>query len=190
MPVTLTDEQVQELRQRLAQAETNGKIAEATARIWNDPERGERAKALWKEQYPDTDLGPYDVERRINERLDKERLERQVAEKEAREREQDARLAAKRKEAQDRYGATDDAMDRLEKMMVERNIGDYDVAAEHFFTREPRVSDGTQEYDSQFWQHEKGDLFKEISADPEAWGRKEILKTLKDQERQERGGWR
>lgn len=190
MPVTLTDEQVAELRARLGQAETNAKIAEATAKIWNDPERGERAKALWKEQYPDTDLGPYDVERRINERLDKERLERQQAEKAAREKEQDERLAKKRSETKDRYGATDDAMERLERMMVERNIGDYDVAAEHFFTREPRVSDGTQEYESQFWRHDQKDLFKEISEDPEAWGRKEIMKTLRDQERQERGGWR
>lgn len=190
MPVTLSDEQVQELRARLGQAETNAKIAEATARIWNDPERGERAKALWKEQYPDTDLGPYDVERRINQRLDQERLAREQAEKDRRDKEQDERLATKRREIKERHGATDDAIERLERMMVERNIGDYDIAAEHFFTREPRVSDGTAEYDSQFWQHEKKDLFKEISADPEEWGRKEILKTLREQERQTNGGWR
>lgn len=190
MPVTLTDEQVAELRQRLGQADTNQKIAEAASRLWHSPERGERAKALWKEEFPDTDLGPYDVEQRINRRLDAERKEREEAAKAARDREQDERLTSQRKATQERYGATDDAMERLERMMVERNIGDYEVASEHFFSREPRVSDGTQEYDSQFWQHEKQDLFKEISADPEAWGRKEIMKTLRDEERRERGGWR
>lgn len=190
MPVTLTDEQVAELRARLGQGETNARIAEAAARLWNDPERGSRAKALWKEQFPDTDLGPWDVEQRINERLDNERRERLEAEKAARDREQDERLAQKRRETQDRFGATDDAMSRLEALMVERNIGDYDVAAEHFFSRDPRVSDGSQEYDSQFWGHEKQDLFKEISADPEAWGRKEIMKTLREGERRTTGGWR
>ena len=189
MPVTLTDEQVAELRQRLTAAETNRKIAEASADIWNDPETGDAAKALWKKKFPATDLGGYDVEQRVNARLDRERKEREEAAKAARDREEDERLASKRKEVQDRYGATDDAMTRLEKLMLERNIGDYDIAGEHFFSREPRMSDGTNEYDSQFWAHEKQDLFKEITADPEAWGRKEIMKTLRDQERAERG-WR
>ena len=189
MPTTLTDEQVTELRQRLTAAETNRKIAEASAAIWNDPDIGDSAKALWKKKFPETDLGGYDVEQRVNARLDRERKEREEAAKAARDREEDERLASKRKETQDRFGLTDDAMTRLEKMMVERNIGDYEIAAEHFVSREPRMSDGTNEYDSQFWAHEKQDLFKEITSDPEAWGRKEIMKTLRDQERAERG-WR
>ena len=189
MPVTLTDEQVAELRRRLTQAETDGQIAAASAKIWNSPERGERAKALWKEEFPDTDLGGYDVEQRLNARLDRERREREEAEKTARDRQQDERIASQRKEIQDRYGATDDAMTRLEKLMVERNIGDYEVAGEYMFSREPKVSDG-QELDSGFWQHEKADTFKEIASDPEAWGRSEILKTLRESERRERGGWR
>ena len=190
MPVTLTDEQVTELRGRLTQADTNRQIAEAAAKLWNSPERGERTKALWKEEFPDSDLGPFDVEQRINARLDKDREERAQEAKAQRDRETDERVASQRKATQDRYGATDDAMSRLEQLMVERNIGDYEIAGEHFFSREPRVSDGTQEYDSQFWNHERQDTFKEIAADPESWGRKEILKTLREGERRNGGGWR
>jgi len=186
MPVTLTDEQAAELRTRLSQAETNRQIAEAASKLWNDPERGNRAKALWKEQFPDSDLAEYDVEQRINQRLDREAQERRDAEKAAREREQDEQLARNRRETQERYKATDDAMTRLEKMMIEKNVGDYEVAAQHFFSREPQPSDDAG-FDSQFWHHDRSDLFKEITADPEEWGRKEILKTIREGERRQPG---
>jgi hypothetical protein len=46
------------------------------------------------------------------------------------------------------------------------------------------MSDGRDGgYDSQFWHHDRQDLFKEIAADPEEWGRKEILKTLREGDR-------
>ena len=153
MPVTLTDEQAAELRQRLTAAETNRKIAEASAEIWNDPELGDSAKGLWKKKFPNTDLGGYDVEQRINARFDKERQEREAAAKAEADRRQDERIAEERREAQARYSLTDDAMKRVEDFMVERNIGDYEVAAEHFVSRNPRVSDGRDAgYDSHFWQ--------------------------------------
>ena len=186
MPVTLTDEQVAELRTRLGQADTNEKIAQAASRLWNSPERGDRAKALWKEEFPDSDLGGFDTEQRINARLDREAKERADAEKAAKDRAADERVATSRKKTQEDYGFTDDAMTRLEQMMVERNIGDYEVAASYMAAREPRPSDGSNAFDSQFWQHEKKDLFKEIAADPEEWGRNEILKTLRSQEQQQR----
>jgi len=188
MPVTLTDEQVTELRQRLGQAETNRQIAEAAKGVWDDPEFGDQAKALWKRKYPDTSIPDFDLEQRINKRLD-ERDKREADErKAARDREQDERIASQRKTTQEGFGFTDDAMKRLEDFMVERNIGDYEIAAEAFSARNPRVSDGQDAgYDSQFWQHEKQDLFKEIAADPEEWGRKEILKTLREGEQRRPG---
>ena len=71
--------------------------------------------------------------------------------------------------------------------MIEKNIGDYDVASEHFFTRQPGTSNGDDSaFDSQFWHHEKQDLFREIAADPEEWGRKEILKAARSQGQQDR----
>lgn len=190
MPTTLTDEQIAELRQRLSQAETNKQIAEAAAGVWNHPEHGERAKALWKQVYPDSQIPEFDLEQRVNARFDKEREERAAAEKAQREREQDERIAAKRKETQENFGFTDDAMTRLEQMMVERNIGDYEVAATYMGSRNPRVSDGTAEYDTGFWNHEKQDTFKEIASDPEAYARREIMKTLREQDRKTRGEWR
>jgi len=190
MPVTLTDEQVADFRQRMAEAETNRQIAEAAAKIWNSPERGDRAKALWKEEFPDADLGSYDVEARVKAELDRRDKVHADADKARREREQDESMAAQRKAIQERYSATDDAMTRLEKMMVEKNVGDYEIAAEHMFSREPRVSDGGNEYDPGFWNHQQREGFEEISRDPEGWGRREILKTLRQEERRNRGGWR
>jgi hypothetical protein len=188
MPVTLNDDQVAELRQRLGQAETNRQIAEAARGVWDDPDLGEAAKRLWKQKYPDTSIPDYDLEQRLRGEIQKDRDERAAADKAARDREADARVASERKAVQDRYGATDDAMTRLERLMVERNIGDYEVAAEYMFSREPRASDGRDDsYDGQYWRHDQQDLFKEIAADPEEWGRKEILKTLREGERQRPG---
>ena len=191
MPVTLTDEQVAELRTRLGISETNARIAEAAAGLWNDPDTSAEAKALWKRKYPDSDLGDaYNVEQRLNARLDRQEQDAQKREREAREKAIDEQIASKRRETQDRYRATDDAMKRLEDMMVEKNVGDYDVAAEHFFSRQPGTSNGDDSaFDSQFWHHDRSDLFKEISADPEEWGRKEILKTIREGEQRNRGGW-
>jgi hypothetical protein len=187
MPVTLTDEQVAELRGRLGAAETNRQIAEASAGLWNDPVFGDEAKALWKKKYPDTAIPDHDLRTELRGELAKDREQREKERKEAADRAEDERIASKRKEAQDSFGLTDDAMKRLEDFMVERNIGDYEIAAEAFVSRNPRVSDGSQEHDSHFWQHERQDLFAEISKDPEEWGRKEILKTLREQERRAPG---
>ena len=191
MPVTLTDEQVAELRTRLGISETNARIAEAAAGLWNDPDTSAEAKALWKRKYPDSDLGDaYNVEQRLNARLDRQEQDAQKREREAREKAIDEQIASKRRDAQERHRATDDAMKRLEDWMVEKNVGDYDVAAEHFFTRQPGTSNGDDSaFDSQFWHHDRSDLFKEISADPEEWGRKEILKTIREGEQRNRGGW-
>ena len=191
MPVTLTDEQVAELRTRLGISETNARIAEAAAGLWNDPDTSAEAKALWKRKYPDSDLGDaYNVEQRLNARLDRQEQDAQKREREAREKAIDEQIASKRRDAQERHRATDDAMKRPEEWMVEKNVRDYDVAAEHFFTRQPGTSNGDDSaFDSQFWHHDRSDLFKEISADPEEWGRKEILKTIREGEQRNRGGW-
>jgi hypothetical protein len=188
MPTTLTDEQVAELRQRLTKAETDSQIAAAAAGLWNDKDYGERAKALWKEKYPDTSIPDFDLEQRLNRRLDERDRKEAEERKAASDREQDDRLASQRKQTQEAYGFTDDAMSRLEQLMVDKGVGDYEVAAEYFASRNPRVSDGQDAgYDSQFWNHEKQDTFKEIATDPEAWGRREILKTLREGERRSPG---
>jgi len=190
MPVTLTDEQVADLRARLAQAETNKQIAEAAAGVWNHPEKGNQAKALWKEVYPDSAIPEFDLEQRVNKRFEEEKRERDDREKRDRDREQDERIAAKRKETQESFGFTDDAMTRLEKLMLDRNIGDYEVAASYMASREPKVSDGESGYDTGFWNHQKNDQFEEIAKDPEGWGRRELLKTLRETDQRNRGGWR
>jgi hypothetical protein len=72
-------------------------------------------------------------------------------------------------------------------MMVERNIGDYDAAAHFFAAKNPQVSEPT--YDSTRWHHERGDQFKEIVSDPEAWGRNELMTAFKQHEAKAKG-WR
>jgi transketolase len=190
MPVTLTDEQIADLRQRLGQAETNRQIAEAAAQVWNHPEKGNEAKALWKSVFPDSAIPEFDLEQRVNQRFEQEKRDRDEREKRDRDREQDDRLAAARKKTQDDFGFTDDAMGRLEKLMVDRNIGDYEVAASYMASKEPKVTDGDAGYSDGFWNHQAVEGFEEISKDPEAWGRREILKTLRETDQRNRGGWR
>jgi hypothetical protein len=188
MPTTLTDEQVAELRQRLTKANTDSEIAAAAAGLWNDPEHGDAAKALWKKKYPDSKIDGYDTEQRVRAMLDERDKKAADERKAASDREQDDRLASQRKSTQEAYGFTDDAMTRLEQLMVDKGVGDYEVAAEYFASRNPRVSDGQDAgFDSQFWNHERQDTFKEIATDPEGWGRREILKTLREGERRQPG---
>ena len=59
-------------------------------------------------------------------------------------------------------------MTDLEQMMVERNIGDYDVAAAYL--RAKAVDErGSSTMDAGTTTKQEG--FKEIAADPEGWGK-------------------
>ena len=71
------------------------------------------------------------------------------------------------------YGFTDEGMEKLERVMVERNIGDYEAAAVLMAAKEPKTAEAT--YDSHYWNHNKKPGWQEIAKDTEAWGRNEIL---------------
>jgi hypothetical protein len=79
-------------------------------------------------------------------------------------------------------------MNDLEKMMIERNIGDYEVAATYHAAKNPKTSDPTAAYQDQYWNHGRGDAWKEIATDPEAWGRKELMAAMKRDAERSRGG--
>jgi hypothetical protein len=180
MPRTITDAEEQFIRGRM-------QVADFVESIYNDPALTREAKALIKKKYPNLQIPDYDIENRVEARFakdKKDREDREAAERKARD---DKAFQERRSSTQKRYGFTDDAMKRLETMMVERNIGDYEVAAEYMASKEPKPSAGS-DWDSTRWHHERNDTFKEIAKDPEAWGRNEIMTAIRaDQERARNG---
>ena len=180
MPRTIPDEEYTFLQGRR-------QIADFVENIYNDPQLNKEAKALIKKKYPNMAIPDYDIEERLEQRLAAEKKEREDRENEQRNYQQQQEFDSLRKKTQERYGFTDKAMEDLEKLMLEKNVGDYEVAAEYMASKEPRPSEAT--FNDGRWNHDKAPGFKEISADPEGWGRSEILKTLyseQDRNKQQR----
>jgi hypothetical protein len=163
MPRTIEDREYQFLQGRR-------QVADFVESIWNDPSLNNEAKALVKRKYPQLKIPDYDLEQHVNRRLDDDRRERKEAE-------ENKKFQELRANAQKQYGFTDKAMEELEKMMVEKNVGDYDVAATYVAAKEPKPSQATAVQDH-YWSHAKQDNWGEVTKDPEAWARGEILKTI------------
>lgn len=179
MPRNISDEEYAYLQQKRQTAD----FAES---VFNDPALNQEAKALIKRKYPNMKIPDYDIEQKVEARFaeaEKTRREEEDAKKQDFEEKkfQEARAGIKKQ-----YGFTDEAMKSLEDMMVERNIGDYEVAASYFASKNPPTSEPT--WDSTRWHHEKTDAFKEITSDPEAWGRNEIMSAIRRDEARQRSG--
>jgi hypothetical protein len=175
MPRTIPDEEFAFLQGRR-------QIADFVESIYQDPTLTKEAQALIKKKYPNLAIPDYDLETKVNQRLDAEKKEREDREAETRKNEETQRFQSVRGETQKKYGFTDKAMEELEEFMVEHNVGDYEVAAGYKASKEPKPSDVT--FNDGRWNHDKAPGFKEISADPEGWARDEILKSLyNDEER-------
>jgi hypothetical protein len=162
-------------------------VADFVESIYNDPALSREAKALIKRKYPTLQIPDYDIEEKVTARLDKDKQEREEAEAKKRQKEEDDRITGVRKKTQDEYGFTPEAMEKLERLMVERNIGDYEVAASYMASKEPKTSD-VADWDSTRWHHERAPKFAEIAKDPEAWARTEIMGAINNDERRARGG--
>jgi hypothetical protein len=150
--------------------------------IYNDPALNKEAKRLIKRKYPALSIPDLDMEEKIDRRFN--------AEAEAKKKEQDAATTKRDKDAWDEsrakvkkdYGFTDDGLKDLEGWMQDHAVADHEVAASYRASKNPKTIEPT--YDSQFWHHEKAENFKEISSDPEAWARREILGAInRDSER-------
>ena len=179
MPRQITDDEYNFLQGRR-------QVADFVESIYNDPQLAREAKALIKKKYPNLQIPDYDIEQRLDQRLadvEKKRTDEADAKKRA---EEDERFKGLRSKTQKDYGFTDEAMNRLEKMMIDRNIGDYEAAAMLMASKEPQTSEPTYGGDSGHWNHEKQDTFKEISDDPESWARKEILQAIRRDEQNSR----
>ena len=178
MPREISDEEYAYLMGRKA-------VADYIEPIWNDPALGKEAKRLVKKKYPDARIPDLEIEDKVEERFaaeDKKRKEE--ADKATRER-NEKQWKAQRAKVQKEYGFTDDAMKDLEAFMIERNVGDYEVAARFKAPQSPRASEPTSHHGEPWgYGRDTNETFKEIAKDPEAWGRSEIMKALKaDQDR-------
>lgn len=180
MPREISDDEWNYLQQRR-------QVADFVESIYNDPQLGKEAKQLIKKKYPNIQIPDFDIEDRVEKRLSAAEQKKKDEEDAARKKAEDERYQSERGRVQKDYGFTDDAMGKLEKLMVERNIGDYEVAASYMASKEPAASE-PDNWDHSRWNHDKKENFAEIAKDPEGWGRTEILKAIKNDQAAARGG--
>jgi hypothetical protein len=167
-------------------ADQRRQTADFADSIFNDPKLNKQVKAIIKQKYPDLPIPDYDMEASIDARFAERDKKENDARAAAAKADDDARFKDLRAQTQKQYGLTDEAMERMEKMMIERNIGDYDAAATYFATKEPKTSEAN--WDETRWHHEKTEGWGELAKDPEAWGRNEILKAIRNDQANARGG--
>lgn len=167
MPRTISDEEYAHLVGRKT-------IADFVEPIYNSKELGPQARALIKQAYPNLQIEGYDIKEELKGEIKAVRDEIKETERQRQDREDAEKFQRTRKATQEQYKLTDEGMKKLEDLMVERNIGDYDAAATYMISKEPRPVDPTMG-SQRFWNHEKRDNFAEISKDPEKWGFQELL---------------
>lgn len=167
MPRTISDEEYQHLLGRKT-------VADFVEPVYNSKELGDEARALLKKAYPNLQIEGYDLKREIKSEIDQVRNEFQQEKKAREDAETTARIREERKRIQDEFKFTDEGMEKLEKRMWEKNIGDYKAGALLMASEQPKAVEshlGSQRY----WNHEKQDTFAEISKDPEKWGFNQLL---------------
>jgi len=153
-------------------------VADFVEGIYNDPRWNKSAKRLIKQAYPNLPIPDLDLEDKLERELQADRKKKSDEEEAARRKSEDERWQGQRKKVQQDYGFTDEGMGELEKFMQEKGVGDYEVAAGYRAAKNPPVmKDG---WDDSRWNHEKRDGFKEIAADPEGWGRGEIINSIRN----------
>ena len=82
-------------------------------------------------------------------------------------------------------------MDKLEKLMIERNIGDYEAGALLMASKEPKVVEPDSgsyvgHRGGRFWNYDKHNDFAEISKDPEKWGFNQLVEAAQRDAQRER----
>lgn len=179
MPREIEDEEYNFLQSRR-------QVADFVESIYNDPVLNKEAKALIKKKYPQVQIPDHDLEERFNQRLDEEKQAREDEKRASRQAEEDRKFEQTRTKVKEDYGFTDDGMKELEKLMVDRNIGDYEVAASYHASKNPKPSEAV--HSDGFWNHSKQDGFKQIADDPEGWARREILGAIRKDTDNARGG--
>lgn len=184
MPLTLNDDQVRRIEAELAAGHRARRTEDLILPILNNPNLSARAKALLKEQYPNLDLGEYDVEVRGQAEIKKLRDELDAEKKAQKERQEDEYWAKQKQSTREKHQLTDEGMDKLEAFMKERNIGNYEDAADLMVARNPKPMEATQH--QRFWRHDRQDEFKKIVDDPEDYAFNELVKAVETDDRSRR----
>ena len=166
MPRTISDEEYNHLIGRKT-------VADFVEPIYNSRELGPDARALIKRAYPNLQIEGYDLKQELKADIERERNERLDNDRRRADAEETEKFKKLRQKVKDDYRFTDEGMEKLEKLMVDRNIGDYEAGAVYMASKEPKPSDSTPA--QRYWNHEKQDGFAEISKDPEKWGYEQIL---------------
>lgn len=151
------------------------KVADFVEPIYNSKELGNDARALIKKAYPNLQIEGFDLKQELQNEIAQVRNEFQQTERQRKDAEDSDNFKKTRKKVQDNYKFTDEGMKKLEDLMVERNIGDYEAGALLMASKEPRSSEPTTGTGSRYWNYQKQDNFEEISKDPEKWGFKQLV---------------
>lgn len=176
--VVLSAQQAAQIRQLIEEGQQAKAALKGAQELWNDPKTGDRAKALWKEKWPESPIEGYDQKQELTGIVNTFKKEREDEKRAAEESAETTRLREQRSTVQKRRGYTDDAMQRMDNMMAERKIYDYEAGDLLFAAQNPTPSDGSAAYDRHFWNHDKQPGYKEIAADPERWGFNELAKAV------------
>lgn len=169
MPRTIADHEWEDLQR--------SKVTAAFAEdLFNDPRFNREIKSVIKRKHPNLSIPDFDLENRVTATFAAERKKNEDAETARRQKQQDAQLKKARRETQEKYKFTEEAMADLEKFMLEKNIGDYDVAASYKAAKDPKPIEA--QFQQLEWGHGKTDAFKEIAKDPEGWARNELMGSI------------
>lgn len=167
MPRTISDEEYNHLVGRK-------QVADFVEPIYNSKELGSEARALIKKAYPNLQIEGFDLKQELKGETQELKSEIDKVRQEIRDREETEKFQSLRQKVRDDYKFTEEGMKKLEDLMIERNIGDYEAGALLLASKEPKASDSSGG-PQRFWNYEKRDNFSEISKDPEKWGFNQLV---------------
>lgn len=166
MPRTITDQEWDDLQR-------SKMTAAFSEDLFNDPRFNREIKGFIKKKHPQLPIPDFDLENRVTATFALEKKKRDDEENARRQRQQDAQLKKAREETKKKYGFTDEAMGDLEKFMLEKNIGDYDVAASYKAAKDPKPVEA--QFQERNWNHGRTEAFKKVAEDPERWAQGELM---------------
>lgn len=160
------------------------RVADFSEDLFNDPMTGKDIKRLIKRKHPHLPIPDLDLEDKFEAQRAADKKEREDRERSEKEKKQQDEWKEQRARTQKDWGFTEETMANLEKTMVERNIGDYEVAATFHAAKNPKPSEPTSHH-GEPWGYAANETFREVSKDPEGWAKGEMMKAMKiDRERE------
>ena len=184
---TISDEQAAQIRQLLTEGDQAKAALKGAQELWNDPTLGDQAKALWRKKWPDAVIPGYDEKQQLQSIVDAERTRIEEGKRNEQVTAEENRMRQQRAAVQKKRGYTDEAMQRMDQLMGERKIYDYEAGDLLFAAQNPTPSDGTSDYDGHFMNYDRHPEAGAIAKDPERWGFDQLVGALnRDTEQRKR----